>query len=110
MVIQSAWLGHAFTVHPHSAGWNNVSGIYIFCGVSPQNRWVPLYIGQTDSFRTRIPQHEQWRPAVRLGATHVHAAAVPLSAIRDALEQKLIAAFQPRLNTHHKAMMGIGLR
>lgn len=69
----ATWGTHVFGVYLHEASWNHIGGVYIFAGISPQNRWVPLYIGQTDSFRNRIPLHEQWLPARRLGATHVHA-------------------------------------
>ena len=62
-----------FNVYDTNTTWNDVAGIYIFCGISQQNKWVPIYIGQTDSFCNRIPQHEQWTPASELGATHIHA-------------------------------------
>ncbi|MEI9866680.1 MAG: GIY-YIG nuclease family protein [Limisphaerales bacterium] len=97
------WLdSYRFSVHSQMADWSHNGGIYIFCGVNPQNQWVPLYIGQADSFRNRIPQHEQWNPAVRRGATHVHAMALP-ELQRDWVEQRLIQAYQPHLNVHHKA-------
>jgi excinuclease UvrABC nuclease subunit len=96
------WLSHYFSVHQHNENWNNVGGIYIFTGLTQQNQWAPLYIGQTDSLSNRIPQHEQWTPAVRLGATHVHVMTVSQQAMRDKIEKELIQNFQPRLNTHHK--------
>lgn len=92
------WLSYEFGIYQHGTSWNDVAGVYIFCGVSPQNQWVALYVGQTDSFHNRIPLHEQWSPAVRLGATHVHARVVAQAAMRDMIEQELIQAFQPRLN------------
>ena len=101
MSIQTVWHGHTFTIHPHSAAWNNIGGIYIFCGVSPQNHWIPLYIGKTNSLSTRIPQHEMWSQAQRLGASHVHARVVPLASVRAVLEETLIRIYQPRLNTQH---------
>ena len=87
------WLYYEFTIYQHGTSWNDVVGVYIFCGVNPQNQWVALYVGQTDSFRNRIPSHEQWTPALRLGATHVHARVVPQAATRDAIEQELIQTF-----------------
>jgi len=92
------WLSYEFTAYQHATQWNNVAGIYIFAGLNRENRWVPLYIGQTDSFQDRIPSHEQWDKARSLGATHVHAKAVPLQADRDTAEKQLIQSFQPRLN------------
>lgn len=93
------WLSHEFRVYPYKASWNDVSGVYIFVGLNEQNQWVPLYVGQADSFRTRIPGHEQWSPAVRLGATHAHAMAVQQESQRDDIERQLIEAYQPSLNT-----------
>ena len=95
---KAAWLSHGFTIYQPPTQWNNVAGIYIFVGVNSQNQWDPLYIGQADSFQDRIPSHEQWEPAVELGATHVHAMVVPLEANRDTIEKELIQAYQPPLN------------
>ena len=96
------WLNHEFTVLKHDAGWNDVSGIYIFAGLNSQNQWVPLYVGQAGSFKDRLPQHEQWEPSVKLGATHVHAKLVPKQDDRNNLEQILIKKYQPKLNTQLK--------
>ncbi len=92
------WLSYEFTVYTPSAPWNNVAGVYIFTGVNNLNQWVALYIGQTDSFRNRIPSHDKWNPAVRLGATHIHAMVAPLEATRDRVEWELIQAYHPPLN------------
>jgi hypothetical protein len=100
---KATWLTHEFTVYPYaSTTWNNVAGIYIFSGVNRQNQWVPLYIGQCDSFQNRIPSHEKWDKAQALGATHVHARAVSIQADRDSIEKELIQAFQPQLNSQLK--------
>lgn len=96
------WLTHEFSVHQHGANWNDTAGIYIFCGLNQQRQWVPLYIGQAASFRDRLPSHEQWNPARKLGATHVHAKAVSQQSQRDNIEKQLIQSFQPRLNTQLK--------
>ncbi len=93
------WLSYDFTVYVPNTTWNDVAGVYIFSGINPQNQWVALYVGQTDSFRNRIPSHEKWSPAVRAGATHVHARAESLEATRLAIERELIQAFQPSLNS-----------
>lgn len=97
-----SWLSYEFGVYPHSANWSDAAGIYIFCGLSQQNRWVPLYIGQATSFHDRLPAHEQWNPARKHGATHVHAKVVPHQSQRDLIEKLLIQTFQPPLNTQLK--------
>ena len=96
------WGGHELTVYSHGADWHDVGGVYVFAGLSSQNQWVAIYIGQADSFRNRIPSHEQWTPATQLGATHVHAMVVPQVAMRDQIEHLLIATYQPSLNTQLK--------
>ena len=104
MSIQTVWLGHTFSVHLPSVEWSTAAGIYIFCGVSPQNKWTCLYVGQTVSFQARPGRpgaHDRWKEAVALGATHVHAMVVPLQAGRDRIERELIAGYKPPLNVHH---------
>ena len=103
MDIKVKWLEHEFTVHRHGADWHNVAGLYIFSGKDPKdNKWFPLYIGQALSLSERLPAHEKWSAAVRLGATHVHAMVVPLATRRDLIERQLIQSFQPSLNRQLK--------
>jgi len=99
----ATWLTHEFTTYPRAnTTWNNVAGIYIFSGITPQNQWTPHYIGQCDSFENRIPSHEKWDKAQALGATHVHAMVVSKQADRDRIEKELIQAYQPHLNIQLK--------
>ena len=86
-----------FTVYGSSTTWNKKAGLYIFTYLTQQG-WTPVYVGQTDDFSARLPNHERWDEAVRLGATHVHAVVVPLQANRDLWERMLIRNLQPRLN------------
>jgi excinuclease UvrABC nuclease subunit len=93
------WLTHEFSIHQHGENWSAVAGLYIFAGKNQAGQWSPLYIGQAGSLAERLPTHERWQEAAKLGATHVHAKVVSLQATRDSLEKQLIQAFQPRLNT-----------
>jgi hypothetical protein len=98
------WGAHRFQVCDYWDSWRDVGGVYIFTGLNLQlNLWVPQYIGKTGSFRNRIPSHGMWSPAVRLGATHVHAMVVEQEAMRAWVEQKLIAEYQPPLNDHYRS-------
>ena len=97
--MQINWRNYEFTIYPMDATWNDVGGIYIFSGQGQDGLWRPLYIGQTNSFKTRLPNHDRWAEAQRLGATHVHARKEEQEATRLAREAELIQAFQPRLNT-----------
>ena len=87
-----------FTVYDTNATWNRVGGLYIFAYIGKPNNWYAAYVGQTDDFSSRIPSHERWNEAVRLGATHIHALLVPLAANRDKWEKMLIQYLQPPLN------------
>lgn len=96
------WGSHDFGIYLKAGNWTNVPGIYIFAGKNQQGYWVALYIGQATSFAERIPNHERWEEAARLGATHVHACSVKSATDRDTIEAELIEKYQPRLNTHHR--------
>ena len=64
---------YQYEVYGLDTDWNDVPGNYIFVKLNSANRWAPLYIGETDSFKTRLPNHEKW-PCVRQhGVTHIHA-------------------------------------
>ena len=95
------WGGYEFTVYLHDGDWNEVAGLYIFAGQQSDGRWRPIYVGETTSFAQRIPTHEYWSEAVRLGATHVHARVEPEELTRALIEKELIQAFQPELNVQH---------
>lgn len=82
----------------HSTKWHEVGGIYIFCSATGE-AWQPHYVGQTNNFRARLPHHERWTDAKRMGATHVLARVVPYQSERDKIEAALIAQLQPTLNT-----------
>jgi hypothetical protein len=74
----ATWLTHEFTIYEmDTTNWNDVAGVYIFSGLNvQQTQWKALYVGITESFKTRHPNHERWEEAKRLGATHVHAKVV----------------------------------
>lgn len=95
------WNGNNFTIYTEDTTWNDVGGVYIFSGAR-NNSWVALYIGLTESFQNRHPNHERWEEAKRNGATHIHAMVVRDAATREVIEKALIGHFQPPLNTHHR--------
>ncbi|MBP1152542.1 GIY-YIG nuclease family protein [Methylocaldum sp. RMAD-M] len=104
-VIWTSPSGETFTfgIYNYKGVWNNVAGIYMFCRKNqPQNSWVPLYIGQTDSFQARLSNHEQWLAAFLKGANAVLAAVITRKDSRDRIERDLIQQFQPPLNQQLK--------
>ena len=96
------WWNWDFTVYEHSSDWNEVAGIYIFAGLNSVGRWEALYIGSTESLAERLPNHEKWPEAVRLGATHIHARVESQVATRQAIERILIQNYRPHLNIQHR--------
>jgi excinuclease UvrABC nuclease subunit len=98
-----SYAGYTFTVYTKTGTtWNAKAGVYMFASLNSNQKWDVHYVGQCDSFEDRIPSHERWEDARRLGATHVLAVVVSLQADRDALEQHAIQDFQPPLNTHYR--------
>lgn len=89
-------------IYSQDTNWNQVAGLYIFACRTDETHWRALYVGQTDDFSSRIPSHERWPEAVRLGATHVHATVVSQQADRNLLEAMLIQNLQPQMNNHYR--------
>ncbi|WP_413174786.1 hypothetical protein [Anabaena azotica] len=90
-----------FDVFARNIGWNKVAGLYIFA-YQQGNMWYPLYVGQTDDFSSRLPNHERLPQAIQRGATHIHAVVIPQQRRRDILEKMLIQYLQPPLNYHYR--------
>ena len=90
-----------FDVYDRNEGWNDVPGLYIF-SYAKVSSWYALYVGQAESFSTRLPNHERLNEAVRNGATHIHALVVRQQSMRDQWERMLIQNLQPPLNVQHR--------
>ena len=91
----------AFSIYDKNEGWNHVAGLYIFA-YKTATGWKAVYVGQTDDFADRLPDHERINEAGRLGATHIHAKSVDSQAERNRLEVALIQNLQPPLNTQNR--------
>jgi hypothetical protein len=86
-----------------AAGIQAVSGNYVFAKLLADNTYLPLYFGQADNLQARIPSHERWPEAVRLGATHVLAhSTLTGEPARLAEERDLIQYWNPPLNVQHR--------
>ena len=88
----------SFTIYTQDATWNKVAGLYIFAYSDEPKHWVSLYVGQTEDFSSRIPNHERWASALQRGATHVHTLVVPQEANRLLWERMMIQHLRPVLN------------
>jgi hypothetical protein len=85
-----------------SAPIKDEAGNYMFVKQLPNGNLLPVYIGQADSLKKRLPNHERWAEAQRAGAKYVMAHTTPGGeSVRLAEEKDLIQQWNPALNTHH---------
>ena len=88
---------YVYTVYDIDGEWPDAAGLFIFA--RPTSRgWQATYIGETQSFRDRIPDHERKICALRHGATHVHVRASDAEAERQAEEVDLKLKHRPSCN------------
>jgi phage gp45-like len=93
---------------PATTTWNDVAGNYAFGRLSSPSLGsqsvVILYLGETESCKTRLSSHEAWDDAVRLHRADVILARVNTNGAghRKAEEKDLIATYNPPLNTQHR--------
>ena len=89
-----------FSIHDKNTRdyWNDVAGLYIFASKLSNGSWCSIYIGQTNSFKDRLPDHERLQEAIKKGATHIHVRVVQNQNDRNELEKSLIQTMKPTLN------------
>ena len=93
------WLNHELHVYQADlVTWNAVPGLYVFARLDLVHGWVPLYVGESGALSSRLPNHDKWPEAARLGATHIHTRVEASREERLRIESQLIAAYQPWLN------------
>ena len=72
------WIGKSgkefiFTIYEIGTYWNDVPGNYIFTKETSPHTWEAIYIGETESFKDRLPNHNELPCVHRNGGTHIHA-------------------------------------
>jgi len=87
-----------YTIYKMDGTWNDVPGNYIFAKRGSSGKWQPVYIGQTESFKDRLPDHNELPCVNRNGATHVHAHVNQSEQARRDEEADLLANFTPPCN------------
>ena len=89
---------YTYNVYPMNTSWNDVAGNYIYASRTG-NGWKAAYVGQTSSFKIRLPDHNEENCAKRNGATHIHAHTnTNGETARRSEESDLIAQHQPPCN------------
>lgn len=78
MADKCIWIGtsgkkYEYRIYPIGADWSNVGGNYIFARESSPHEWEAIYIGETESFKDRLPNHNELPCISRHRGTHIHA-------------------------------------
>ena len=82
---------YRYNIYSIDTTWSDVAGNYIFAKESKPHTWEPVYIGETESFKDRLPNHNEL-PCIRHnGGTHIHAHLNPNGITRLAEEKDLLA-------------------
>lgn len=102
-VTLSLGTGNALTFDLYSpnSGWNDVPAVYIFAQKQGETIYVP-YVGETDSLKNRLSNHERWPEAAKMGANRIGVLIENNPTTRAMWEQTLIKRLQPPMNTQHK--------
>lgn len=99
------WGSREFKVYDAKVDWKTVpevGGVYIFAALDESSRkWIPHYIGETESFAERIPHHEKWPKANELRVSHVHVLALRNETERKNMEKELRQTYTTRLNEEY---------
>jgi hypothetical protein len=77
MADKCIWVGasgknYEYEIYSMNTTWNDVPGNYIFAKETSPHRWVAVYIGETESFKDRLPNHNELSCIQRNGGTHIH--------------------------------------
>jgi hypothetical protein len=89
--------------NPTADGIIAAAGNYAFVQQLQNGNFMPLYFGVAEDLKARVPGHERWDEAIKLGATHIMAHTTPAGEeARLAEERDLIQYWNPPLNTHHR--------
>lgn len=64
---------YGYWIHKIGTNFKDEPGNYIYAKETEPNRWRPIYIGQTESLKDRLADHEKEKCARQNGATHIHA-------------------------------------
>jgi len=98
------WVGasgkeYKYWIYEIGTSFKNCPGNYIFAREVSPGHWMPIYIGETESLKDRLPNHEKLPCVNRNSGTHVHThASLPDSDVRKAEEADLLNKWDPACN------------
>jgi hypothetical protein len=64
---------YKYWIHAIDTSFKDEPGNYIFAKQISPGKWAPVYIGETESLRDRLANHDKRSCVMRHGGTHVHA-------------------------------------
>ena len=89
---------YRYWIYPIGTSFKDSPGNYIFAKETSSG-WTPIYIGETDSLKDRLSNHEKMPCVKRHGGTHVHVhTSSSDEQTRRAEESDLLAKWDPPCN------------
>ena len=64
---------YEYNIYAIGTNWYDEPGNYIFAQEALPQKWTAIYIGETESFKDRLPNHNELPCIHRNGGTHIHA-------------------------------------
>ncbi len=90
---------YEYWIDDMNSSFKDEPGNYIFAKETSPGRWTPIYIGETESLKDRLSNHEKLPCVKRYGGTHIHAHTTPGGEkARKAEEADLLAKWDPPCN------------
>lgn len=90
---------YKYWIHDMDTTFKDSPGNYIFAKETSPGYWEPLYIGETESLKDRLSNHEKRPCVIRNRGTHIHAHTSSSDEdIRKAEESDLIEKWNPICN------------
>ena len=90
---------YTYWISPIDSSFKDEPGNYIFAKETSPGLWNPIYIGETESLKDRLPNHEKLPCVNRYGGTHVHTHTTSGGEqVRKAEEADLLTKYDPPCN------------
>lgn len=102
---------YQFQVDPLHAFYHPFPGVYVFFRQDAQGYWNAIYIGETESFASRLNNvvcHHRWDSIRAAGATHIGTLHVPVGGLsaREGIETDLRHAIPTPCNLQGRGPYG----
>ena len=90
---------YKYWIYPLDTNFKDEPGNYIFAKLTSAGQWTPVYIGETQSLRERLPNHEKLPCVSRNRGSHLHVHLTPGGQqARLAEETDLVRKYNPPCN------------